>query len=466
MKTISQKISASFLRLIIISLLAIMLLFNIAVRIYSHSMAQRELRDTVEKVEILIRQRFLLDDQSQRDNETMFDNLKLIRGMLRVSSLSSSIEYMIVDSKGQIRFPLDFSDSFLSHGVVEKAVETIEGKEPGRVYSFRSAGIKYYVIGRSLSNNRIPAFKLIFISGSKGFWSFVRVNNIILLSIIALAIAFGSLMALKLSKSITKPISDLSKHAKEIGQGKFLVLPTNESSVEINDLTNNMNEMSKRLMDYDRTQKMFLQNASHEIRTPLMSIQGYAEGIAKGIFSDTAKTAEIICEESKRLNSLVENLLTLSRIENNTYEQAFSAINLSDIIKEYIQKITGYAMKENRELKLSIKEGNLTVNANDTLLSAAVINIISNCIKYARSEIEVSLFKQGDHAIIRIKDDGEGISEKDLSYIFDRFYKGKNGNFGLGLSIAKSAIEVMNGTINAYNDNGAVFEIEIPLWRT
>ncbi|MDP3388283.1 MAG: HAMP domain-containing sensor histidine kinase [Eubacteriales bacterium] len=463
MKTISQKIATSFLRLIIISLLVIMLLFNIAVRIYSHSMAQKELKNTVENVEILIRQRFSLDDQNQRDIETMLDNLKLIRGMLRISSLSSSIEYMIVDAKGQIRFPLDFSDSFLSYRVVEKAVETVEGKEPGRVYSFRSTGIKYYVISKSFSNNRVPAFKLVFISGSSGFWGFVRVINIILLSIIALAIAFGSYVAVKLSKSITKPISDLSKYAKEIGQGKFVVLPTDESSAEINDLTNNMNDMSKRLMDYDRTQKMFLQNASHEIRTPLMSIQGYAEGISKGIFSDTAKTAEIICEESKRLNSLVENLLTLSRIENNTYEQELSAINLSDNIKEYIQKITGYTIKENKILKLNIKDNNLTVNANDTLLSTAVINIVSNCIKYARSEIEVSLFKQGDYAIIRIKDDGEGISKKDLSYIFDRFYKGKNGNFGLGLSIAKSAVEVMSGNIKAYNDNGAVFEIELPL---
>lgn len=463
MKTVSQKISASFLRLIIISLLSVMLLFNIAVRIYSQSMAQRELRTTVENVEVLIRQRFTWDEENQRDDETMLDNLKLIRGMLRISSLSSSIEYLIVDAKGQIRFPLDFSDSFLSYRVVAKAVEIVEGKELGRVHSFRSEGMKYYVIGKSYENNRFPSFKLVFISGSRGFWGFVKVINIILLSIIALAIVFGSLMTVKLSKSITKPISNLSKHAKDIGKGKFVVLPADESSVEISDLTNNMNEMSKRLMDYDRTQKMFLQNASHEIRTPLMSIQGYAEGISKGIFSDSAKTAEIICEESKRLNALVEDLLTLSRIENNIYEHAFSPINLSDIIKEYMQKITGYAIRENRELKLNIKEGNLTINANDTLLSSAIINIISNCIKYASREIEVSLFRQGNHAIIKIKDDGEGISEKDLSYIFDRFYKGKNGNFGLGLSIAKSAVEAMNGTIKAYNDNGAVFEIKIPL---
>jgi signal transduction histidine kinase len=394
----------------------------------------------------------------------MLENFKLIQGTLGISSLSSSTEFIILDANGQIRFPQNFSDSFLSYRIVEKVVETIDNKESGQVYSFRSAGIKYFVINKSFTSDRGPDFKLIFISRSIGFWGIVRVINIILLSIIALAITVGSLVAVKLSKSITKPISDLSKHAKEIGQGKFVILPADESSAEINDLTNNMNEMSKRLMDYDRTQKMFLQNASHEIRTPLMSIQGYAEGISRGIFSDTVKTAEIICEESKRLNTLVEDLLTLSRIENNTYEQEFSVIILSDIIKEYIQKITGYAIKEDKRLKLNIEDNNITVNASDTLLSAAVINIISNCIKYARSEIEVSLFKQGDFAVIRINDDGEGISQKDLPHIYDRFYKGKKGNFGLGLSIAKSSVEFMGGSIKAYNENGAVFELELPLW--
>lgn len=222
--------------------------------------------------------------------------------------------------------------------------------------------------------------------------------------------------------------------------------------------------MSRRLRDYDRAQKIFLQNASHEIRTPLMSIQGYAEGIAKGIFSDIKKAAEIICDESKRLNSLIEQLLILSRIENNTYENEFETMNMSDIIKEYIQKINGYAIKENKSLLLDVKNDNIPVKINEQLLSQAVVNVISNCIKYAKTEVRVCVYKQNTKAVIRISDDGEGISQKDLPHIFERFYKGKKGNFGLGLSIAKSAIEFMGGSIKAYNDSGAVFEILIPLY--
>jgi len=465
MKTINQRISTSFLWLIIITLLMIMLLFNFAMRIYSQAMAQRELRNAVATVEVVIRQQVSVDAQNQIGNETMLEKLKLIRETLKVSRIYSSTEFFIVDSSGKLHFPQNYSDSFLSARIVEKAVETLENKESGQVYSFRLAGTKYFVINNYSTGNSLLDYKLIFISSSSVFFGIVRVINIILMSIIALAIVVGSLVAVRLSKSITRPIADLSKHAKEIGRGNFLMLPANESSVEINDLTDNMNEMTKKLIDYDRTQKKFLQNASHEIRNPLMSIQGYAEGIAKGVFPDTAKTAEIICEESKRLNALVEGLLTLSRIESNTYEREFSMINLSDLLKEFVQNITGYALKENKSLELEIKDSSLTVYASDSLLSATVINIISNCIKYARSKINVSLFKKGEFAVIRINDDGEGFSQNDLAHVFDRFYRGKNGNFGLGLSIAKSAVDLMGGSIKAYNQNGAVFEIELPIWH-
>ena len=305
MKTINQKISTSFLWLIIASLLVIMLLFNIAMRIYAQGIAQKELKSTVVAIETLIRQQVSLDAQGQI-GETMLERLRLIQGSLRLSRLFSSTELVIVDGTGQVRFPKDYADSFLTDAIVDEAVASLYNREHGQISSFRSSGMKYFATSRSFAGSRIVALKLVFISSSRGLLGIARVINIILLSIIASAIVVGTVVALKLAKSISKPISDLSKHAREIGRGNFLLLPIDETSAEIYDLTNNMNDMSNRLRDFDRTQKLFLQNASHEIRTPLMSIQGYAEGIAKGIFSDTARTAEIICEESKRLNALLE----------------------------------------------------------------------------------------------------------------------------------------------------------------
>ena len=195
-----------------------------------------------------------------------------------------------------------------------------------------------------------------------------------------------------------------------------------------------------------------------------MSIQGYAEGIENGIVPDVKHAAQIISSESKRLNSLVEELLILSRIENGTYSRELSIMNLTDVLKEYTQRLTGYAAKLGHQLTLELPNLQIAVIADDTLLFQSIMNIVSNCLRYANSTVEVALLIRGNHAVIRICDDGNGIPENDLPHIFERFYKGAGRNFGLGLAIAKSSIESIGGQIKAFNeDNGAVFELYLPM---
>ena len=133
------------------------------------------------------------------------------------------------------------------------------------------------------------------------------------------------------------------------------------------------------------------------------------------------------------------------------------------MIKEYVQRINGYAIKEGKILRLTIINENVYAKIDDSLLAQAVINIISNCIKYAKSEVIVTIYSEKNDVVIKISDDGNGIAQNDLPHIFDRFYKGKQGNFGLGLSIALSAVEFMGGSVKAYNEGGAVFEIRFML---
>lgn len=117
-------------------------------------------------------------------------------------------------------------------------------------------------------------------------------------------------------------------------------------------------------------------------------------------------------------------------------------------------------MREQKKINVMLPPDVIMIKANDALLSQAMINIISNGIKYAHSNVDIAISKENHMVMIKIKDDGDGIPVQDLPHIFDRFYKGKNGNFGLGLAIVKSAILSLKGSIRAYNENGAVFEIK------
>lgn len=473
MKTIKNKISTPFLKIIFAIPVIILLLFNLAMYVYIDRISREELKSAASSIETLIRQQLMDDalnqsnvEKKEADASTGFtelrNNLKLSKASLISHVKNMNIEFLLISSDGTVLFPKSYTDSFLSRRVVEKAAAAFAPEKENSIVKYRVGKQRYYATYQML-NDQPSSTRLVFISSGSQAMTLARLVNLVLLAITALSAALATSIALAVSKELSLPISRLTDHAKRIGSGEFLTLPEDRSSVEMYQLTNSMNEMSQRLKSYDHAQKSFLQNASHELRTPLMSIQGYAEGISAGVFPDAKKTAEIIKEESLRLNHLVEQLLTLSRIENNNYKGELVRCNLADYLKEYLQRINGYAIKEGKVLEQLIPAESILVSIDDALLAQTMINILSNCIKYAFKTVTVTLFSEAECAVIRISDDGGGIASEDLPYIFDRFYKGKSGNFGLGLSIAKSALEFMGGSITAYNKTGAVFEIRLPL---
>lgn len=472
MKTIKRKIYAPFLIMLLMIPFMIMVLFNITMNIYIDRASRQELKNASASVEILVKQQ-LMDDVLGRTKEdalpSVNDQLLKLREGLKVSKLSllnnvknMNVEFLLVSHDGKVLFPKSLEDSFLNEQILEKAKARLADAKENTIVPFRSGGQKYLSTYQMLTD-RPDSTQILFISSEDQEGGIVRIVNIMLLCVTVLSAAISSMVALAVSKGLSRPITRLSEYAKKIGKGEFLTLPEDRSSVEIHALTSSMNEMSEQLKSYDEAQKSFLQNASHELRTPLMSIQGYAEGMVGGIFPDTIRTAGIICEESRRLNLLVEELLTLSRIENKNYKGELVHLNLADNIKEYVQRINGYAMKKGVAVTLEIKSDPVTVLIDDNLLSQAIGNVISNCIKYASHAVEITLLILEGSAVIKIHDDGAGIAEEDLPHIFERFFKGKKGDFGLGLSIAKSAMEFMGGSISAANDNGAVFILLLPL---
>jgi signal transduction histidine kinase len=195
-----------------------------------------------------------------------------------------------------------------------------------------------------------------------------------------------------------------------------------------------------------------------------MSIQGYAEGIEKGMFPDTAKAGAIISEESRKLNRLLTELLMLSRIENMNYDIVLEPAVLNEFIKEYAHTLEGLALKSGRHIRLEACSENLRIMYNETLFGQCLMNVAGNAIRYCSDEVVITVSREGGHAVITVEDDGNGLNPKDIPHVFERFYKGANGQFGLGLAIAKTAIESMSGDIRAENGSkGAVFYIRIPL---
>jgi signal transduction histidine kinase len=142
----------------------------------------------------------------------------------------------------------------------------------------------------------------------------------------------------------------------------------------------------------------------------------------------------------------------------------FSLQSMNETIEKSIEKIKSISLKKNIDMSL-VLDKDVRISIDRDKFIQALLNILGNCLRYAVKEIKIKTLNEEKMYKIIISDDGEGFDKEEIKYIFERFYKGKNGNTGLGLSITKVIVEKHGGTIEAGNSSGggAVFIIKIPL---
>lgn len=207
----------------------------------------------------------------------------------------------------------------------------------------------------------------------------------------------------------------------------------------------------------------FFQNASHELKTPLMAIQGYAEGIQTEVL-DAKKSSEIILEESDRMTALVEQLLSLSKIDSAQSIPKLSPYDVREIVDDAVMSLAPVFARNGIELHVMKEDSRLIANCDENQLRKAFTNLLSNALRHAESFVKFSCKAESGKIIIVVSDDGGGINEEDLPRVFERFYTGRKGNTGIGLALTKEIIKLHGGEITALNDEkGAVFRIVLPL---
>lgn len=281
-----------------------------------------------------------------------------------------------------------------------------------------------------------------------------------------LSFIIAGIIAAFISFILQQRLTSLIRHMKGFsvkGSGQSINIKTGD---EIQELAETFNYLAQRIKQYDEQQKRFLQNTSHELKTPLMSIQGYAEAIKDGIVEgvELEESLEIIIKESQRLKRTVDELIYLTRLETPEESFNYSVVDINELIHEAIRTIK--VLSEEKGITIIIKEEmNCEGMFDREKLVRCLINIFSNGIRYAKSFIEIRCTHEADKVIIEIIDDGEGFINGEEGRIFERFYKGKEGNTGIGLAICKAVVEGHKGRITAYKHPlyGATFLIELPL---
>ena len=218
------------------------------------------------------------------------------------------------------------------------------------------------------------------------------------------------------------------------------------------------------LEEAEAAQVKFFQNASHELRTPLTAIRGYAEGIASGVMQDTVPSANIILAHSDKMSALVDELLYASKMDACMEAVGGTIFALPETLRRCLWSVAGSAEERNLQLDIHMQAEDVSLHGSEEMIERALTNILSNAVRYAQTEIDVSLSVAEGNAVITIADDGAGISAEDLPHIFERFYKGRGGVSGLGLSITQEAVRRHGGTVTAASAEGhTVFTVSLPV---
>ncbi len=230
-----------------------------------------------------------------------------------------------------------------------------------------------------------------------------------------------------------------------------------------------------RLKELEKIRQDFVANVSHELRTPLTTIKGYTETLLDGALKEAVapQFLQVIQKHADRLTKIVEDLLTLSKIESREFYLKVDRLPLSELIDDVSDFVKEAAQRKKISISRSIIPSSLEVMGDRSYLEQVFINLLDNAIKYTHEggEISISAFENEQKEIqVLIKDNGMGIPKEDLSRIFERFYrvdKGRSkelGGTGLGLSIVKHLVQAHGGRVwvESQPGKGSVFYFTLP----
>ncbi|WP_144789963.1 HAMP domain-containing sensor histidine kinase [Lysinibacillus fusiformis] len=284
-----------------------------------------------------------------------------------------------------------------------------------------------------------------------------------MLIVFCLAGVLMFLFSLFITKKLIHPLIKLQGELKKVKERNFSDVQLIKAGGEIGSVAQSVYDMAGELKQFNHVQKQFFQNASHELKTPLMSISGYAEGIRDGVFKGDSvrRGLDIIMGESSRLKNIVTEMTLLAKLDSEEDIITLEKFSLKELLIETIERMNPLLMKRELLLHTTFDENELMITADKDKLLQALINVFSNATRYANSQIYLNSEIRDGRVEVIISDDGPGIPEELLPYLFHRFVKGKDGDSGLGLAISRAIVERCGGMITASNSKevGAVISI-------
>lgn len=469
-KSVFAKYISAFMFIILLSFTVIIVVIASIIASYSEQ-AKTDIMETAAKSSATFLEGKLEGDDAPELSALVQNEAEDIRTMLSVvSSNSDDVTVLITDNSGRILLEAGKDREEISEGFsIPKALmdEVNNGSvifEKASNYSIFSQTQAVYAVPVYNDYNSICG--TVFVCASS--MMLVQLLEVIIKAVVVsiLWVLLAALIAVYfISDRVISPLKDISHAAKRFASGKFDTRVTVRGSDEVSELAVTFNNMAESLDNYDAMRNSFMSNVSHDLRSPMTSISGFIDGILDGVIPPEKHEyyLQIVSAEIKRLSRLVASLLDISRIQAGERKFTMNPFDICEMGREILISFEQKINDKRLEVEFNCDDDRMTVVADRDAIYQILYNLCDNAVKFAREDGVLSLNVQklkGRKVLVSVYNEGQGIAEADLPYVFERFYKSdksrglNKSGVGLGLFIAKTIIEAHEEKIWVESDFG------------
>jgi len=293
-----------------------------------------------------------------------------------------------------------------------------------------------------------------------------------------IALLLSLVLAFLFARWIADPLQKVMLAVRNLPSAEIKPVETSGPH-EIQELTRAFNDMIARMQASQKSQREFVANVSHELKTPLTSVQGFAQAMLDGT-ADTSdarqKAAQVIYDESGRMQRMVLDLLDLARLDAGTADITMSPVNMFGLLQAVAEKFAPQSQRAGVDIKVDVAANLQTITADGDRLAQVFTNLVDNALKFTPRGGLISLHVSvaNGEMLVSVSDTGTGIPVEAQAHIFDRFYQadparkgGEKHGAGLGLAIAHEIVQAHGGRINVRSrlGEGTSFDVFLPLSR-
>jgi len=449
--------------LLIFCILSIFI-FNVYLRRNIKEQLIRENTTAFRLAQLSIAERIEIDEETgRRDFSTLRERIENYQQPIVYKTLAESISIILISTENgkeyEVMYPsIDEFDADYNLEYIKKRLSLTNDN----VIQVNMNSVAYFLTMEQsepvgLQQYSLAAISLIPLSSIREINSrYIMLFLITTAFLVLMAFAIISIMSNKITIPIIKLKNLTKQYAKRDFNNKYIA-NTND---EIADLSKAVSEMAISLENHDRQREKMFRNISHELKTPLTAIYGYAEGIKNGIFSSPDEPLDIIMSESLRIKKLTENIIYLSKLENNIEVFKLERADISDIMVKAIHSIESLAIMNDIDIRF-VPPDVERIDVDKDKIYRALINILSNCVKYTKDSIDVEINETQSNIEIIISDNGSGFKKEDIDTLLSGMTKEKSNGSGIGLSIVNEIVRGHKGRFVIANskNGGAVFTI-------